>query len=69
MLRDKIKKTLIESCSPGQLFEISVTIEDVIESIVQLKMEKRILLLCLLIILNLFVVLCLILYQISLYLF
>ena len=69
MLRDKIKKTLIESCSPGQLFEISVTIEDVIESIVQLKMEKRILLLCLLIILNLFVVLCLILYLISLYLF
>ena len=33
MLRDKIRKTLIESCSPGQLFEISVTIEDVIESI------------------------------------
>ena len=33
MLRDNIRKTLIESCSPGQLFEISVTIEDVIESI------------------------------------
>ena len=37
MLRDKIRKTLIESCSPGQLFETSITIEDVIESIVHLK--------------------------------
>ena len=69
MLRDKIRKTLNESCSPGKLFEISVTMEDVIESIVQLKMEKRIILLCLLIIINLCVVLCLILYMISLPLF
>ena len=37
----KSEKTLIESCSPGQLFEISVTIEDVIESIVQLKNGKK----------------------------
>ena len=41
MLRDKIRKTLIESCSPGQLFETSITIEDVIESIVHLKNGKK----------------------------
>ena len=74
MLRDKIRKTLIESCSPGQLFEISVTIEDVIESIIiAAKIWKKgfysKIILCLLIILNLRVVLCLILYLISLPLF
>ena len=41
MLRDKIRKTLIESCSPCQLFETSITIEDVIESIVHLKNGKK----------------------------
>ena len=41
MLHDKIRKKHTESCSPGQLFEISVTNEDVIESIVQLKNGKK----------------------------